>query len=69
LVAALVSVVPGESGDPVITESVDTLQYRNTCSGILGPRFRGDDAREVSDAGEVIYFLILASIGALIVAG
>src|SRR5215467_6712399 len=35
---------PRESGDPVITDRADVLQQDNKCSGILGPRFRGDDS-------------------------
>src|SRR5215470_3872217 len=35
---------PRASGDLVNTGLADVPRYRNKCLGILGPRFRGDDA-------------------------
>src|SRR5262249_32818086 len=40
---------PRESGDPVNTERPDGLRHRDSGSGILGPRFRGDDRKKRRD--------------------
>src|ERR1700752_3639402 len=37
---------PRESGGPVVTAPADTPLHHSECSGILGPRVRGDDNGE-----------------------
>src|SRR4051812_21120059 len=36
---------PRESGDPITAARADTHDPHNSCPGILGPRFRGDDRK------------------------
>jgi nitrogen fixation protein FixH len=54
---------PRESGDPVNTARTEVLRQDDKRSGILGPRFRGDDSSEFRVSGRMVFAALVGFFG------